>query len=324
MRVSFGSRAAVVGAVALMACGSPSPSTNAGSAGTGNSAAGTSTGGGGTASSGGSGTAGGSAGQASSGNGAGGSATTTTRFGQVLLQSLVGGTGRVSVSARFQSGSEPGTETSCVRVSDGPCTASTCDEAPDGGTKPIFVSAGTVTVTSTDVAGTATLLPDATNQYPSPSTSPFEKQFVGGEHVQVKASGATVPAFADELSVPLVLLLSQPLFVKGQPSLDAPRSQDLSLVWTRGAKDVYFYLTGSSARTDGLPGMAYLTCQIPSEAGSAVIKSSLLQLLAADTPFIPFTISTKVLTAGEYSITLATTLPVANPDKDLIPRIVLK
>ena len=177
MQVSLVSQAAVVvSAVALMACGSPSPSSHAASAGTGTSAAGTATGGAGGAPSntGGSSSSGGGAGQASGGNGAGGAATTTTHFGQVLLQSLVNGTGRVSVSARFQSGSEPGTETRCVRVSDGPCTASTCDEAPAGGTKPIFASAGTVTVTSTEVAGTATLLPDAMNQYPSTSTSPFE------------------------------------------------------------------------------------------------------------------------------------------------------
>lgn len=317
MRVSIVSRAMmVVGACALMACGSPSPSSNGGSAGTGSSVAGTSTGGAGgvPANTGGAGTSGGSGEQA----------TTTTHFGQVMLQSLVGGSGTVSVNARFQSGLEPGTEAKCTRVSDGPCTASICDEAPAGGTKPIFASAGTVTVTSTEVSGTATLLPDATNQYPTTSTSPFEEQFLGGEHVQFKASGATVPAFEGEVGVPLVLLLSQPLFVKGQPSLDAPRSQDLSLVWTRGVKDVYLYLAAGSVRPDGLPGRAYLTCQIPSETGSTLIKSSLLQQLATDTAVTPFTIGAKIITAGQYSITLATTLPTANPDKDLIPRIVLK
>ena len=52
----------------------------------------------------------------------------------------------------------------------------------------------------------------------------------------------------------------------------------------RGVEDVYFYLTAASVRADGLPGRAHLTCQIPSETGSTVIKSSLLQQLAADTP----------------------------------------
>lgn len=327
MRVSLVAWAAVVaGAVVQVACGSPSPSSNAASAGTGTTAGTASGGAGGTsANTGGSGTAGGAGGQASGGSGGAGGTATTTHFGQVMLQSLLSGTSRVAVNARFQSGTEPGTETKCTRVTDGSCSASTCDEAPaDGGTKTIYASAGTVTITSTEVAGTATLEPDATNQYPNLSTPPFEQGFVGGEHIQFKASGASVPAFSDELSVPLVLLLSQPLFVKGQPSLDAPRSQDLSLVWTRGVKDVYLYLTASSLRTDGLPGRSWVTCQIPSESGSAVIKSSMLQLLAAETQMTLLTVGAKVITAGEYSITLATTLPAANPDKDLIPRIVLK
>lgn len=325
MRVSLSSRAAVVaGAVALVACGSPSPSSNAGGSGTGNSAGGTATGGAGGSSStnGGSANTGGSAGQANGGSSAG-EAATTTHFGQVMVQSLLKGLGP-SVNARFQSGIEPGTETKCTRVTDGPCTASTCDEAPAGGSKTILASAGTVTITSTEIAGTATLEPDATNEYSGPTSAPFAMDFLGGEHVQFKATGATVPAFSGELGVPLVLLLSQPLFVKGAASLDVPRSQDLSLAWTRGVKDVYLYLTASSLRTDGLPGRSWVTCQIPSETGSAVIKSSMLQLLAAETQVTALSIGAKVITAGEYSITLATAMPAANPDKDLIARITLK
>lgn len=326
MRVSLFFRAAVVaGAVVLVACGSPSPSSNAGAAGTGNSVAGTSTGGSGgtSATAGGSTTTGGSSGQASNGGSSAGGAVTTTHFGQVMVQSLLRGLGP-SVNARFQSGVEAGTETKCTRVMDGFCSASTCDESPAGASKTIFASAGTVTITSTEITGTATLEPDAANEYQSPTAAPFAMDFLGGEHVQFKATGATVPAFSGEVSVPLVLLLSQPLFVKGSASLDVPRSQDLSLVWTRGTQDVYLYLTASSLRTDGLPGRSWLTCQIPSETGSAVIKSSLLQSLVAETQVTLLSIGAKVITAGEYSITLAATMPAANPDKDLITRITLK
>lgn len=327
MRAKAISRAVVAGAVMLAACGSPSPASNAGTSGTGSSTAGTSTAGAGGTSvnTGGSSATGGSAGQANGGGGAGGAAS-PTHWGQVMLQSLLSGTSRVAVSARFQSGTEPGTESKCTRVTEGPCVASVCDQAPAGsaGAKVIYESAGTVTLTSTEVTGTATLAPDATNQYPSLSAPPFEKEFLGGEHLQIKATGATVPAFMDEISVPFVLLLSQPLFVKGQTSVEAPRAQDLSLVWTRGVKDVFLYLTAGSQRADGMPGNAYLTCQIPSETGNAIIKSSVLQLLAADSQLSLLTIGAKVVTAGDYSVTLATTMPAANPDKDLIPRITLK
>lgn len=314
----------VVGAVALNGCSSPSPSGGGGSAGNSASVAGTASGGAasgvGGANSGGSS----SGGQAAAGSSTSGGANDSAHFGQVVLQSLIGGTARVSVSARFVSGSGPGPTTTCSQMTDGPCRASLCDEAPLDVAGSIFASAGTLTVTSTEVTGTATLEPDAKGEYPTSSEMVFAKEFLGGERVQIKAAGAAVPAFADELSVPLVLLLSQPLFVKGQGSVDAPRSQDLSLVWTRGVQGVVLYITGTALRADGMPGRAHLTCQVPSETGSFVVKSSLLQPFAADTRLNVLTVGTKVITAGDYSITLATTLPVANPDKDLIPILLLK
>lgn len=323
MRVNAVSLALMLGAAASVACGGPSAS-NSGSAGAGNGSAGSSNGGaGGTVTSAG-GSGGGSAAQAGSGGSTTGGAADTTHWGQVMVQSLISGASRVSVSAQFVSNRGSGPQTPCNRVTEGPCVNTVCDEAPASEQATLYASAGTVTVTSTEISGTATLEPGATNQYPTLSTSPFASDFLGGEHIQIKAAGATVPAFQDELSVPLVLLLSQPLFVKDQPSLDAPRSQDLSLVWTRGAKDVYLYLTAGSVRSDGSPGRAYLTCQIPSETGSAVIKSTMLQTLTPDTQLSLFTIGAKIITAGEYSITLATTLPAANPDKVLVPRITLK
>jgi hypothetical protein len=241
----------------------------------------------------------------------------------VLVQSLNRSGNGVSVSASFVSDA-PASTTTCARVDDGACYAQTCDMTAAGGSTTTYASAGTVTITSPDVMGTATLTPSADGSYPTPTQMFFDKSFAGGELLQIKAAGATVPAFEGELDVPLVLLVSQPLFVAGQTTLEVPRSQDLALTWTRGAPNVAFYLVGASARPDGQPGSASLFCSFPSESGSASIKSALLQLLNVDARLSLYTVASKTLIAGDYSVALGATLPTANPDKALIPNITLK
>jgi len=317
---------AAMGGLVLSGCSSPSSSNRTGNTESGAGTASLASGGGGSAAQGGSGNHAGavSGGPPSGDGGTSNTATNPEHFGQVMVQSLVGTVARVSVNARFVSGSGPGSPTSCTSTSDGPCQVSVCDVPPADAPATLFASAGTITVTSTEVSGTATLEPDATGEYPVLSDMVFSKAFVGGEHLQINAAGAAVPAFKGELSVPLVLLVSQPVFGEDDQVLQIARSQDLSLVWSRGVKDVVFYATGGGARADGLPGSARLTCQLPSETGSVVIKASLLQLLAAKTRLTAYTVGTKLTSFGDYSITLAATLPLANPDKVLMPGFLLE
>jgi hypothetical protein len=316
----------VLGIVTLVGCSSPNTNNSAeGSSGTSTSSAGTAGGGtaGATQSNGGTGTAQGGSG---AGQPAGGATAIPKQFGQIILQSRPRGTNNVAIGARFIS--DAGTPSpECTGVQDGPCWSNVCNGMPTPA-MPTYASAGTVTITSPEVMGTGTLTPSADNSYPTPSQMFFDKVFDGGEHIQFKAAGGTVPAFEGEVDVPFVLLLSQPDVVAGagtaQPSIDVPRSQDLSLVWTRGVKDVVLYVSAASSRADGQPGMASFTCQFPSEPGSAVVKSSLLQQLYADVQVNLFTAATKVMTAGDYSITLAVSMPVATPDKAIITHLTLK
>lgn len=317
-------RAYVISICALaLGCSSPSPANGAGgNAGTSASTAGTSTAGTAGAAPSNAGAGGSSAGQSATG-GAGGNATSTTHYGQVVVQSLTRVGNSVTLNARFVEVTTPST-TVCTSVVDGPCRATTCDmEAADSSTT-TYASAGTVTITSPEVMGTATLTPNADGTYLAPTQMAFEKAFVGGELLQIKATGSTVPAFEGELNVPLILLFSQPAFVAAQATLEAPRLQDLSLVWTRGVEAVALYVIASSARPDGQPGRALLNCNFPSEPGSGVIKSSLLQQLKPETQLNLLTVATKVVMAGAYSVTLGATLPAANPDKAILPNIVLK
>jgi hypothetical protein len=314
---------AIFGVGTLVACSSPNPpSSAAGGAGASASMAGASAGGAGGAASSNAGAGGSSAGQSTTG-GAGGSATSRSHYGQVLVQSLTRPGNGVTLNARFVSTATPST-TVCTNIDEGPCRATTCEMAAAGDSITTYASAGTVTITSPEVMGTATLTPSADGTYVAPTQMPFEKSFLGGELLQIKATGSMVPAFEGELNVPLILLFSQPAFVASQGSLEAPRSQDLALAWTRGAKDVALYVIGSSARPDGQPGSASINCNFPSEPGSGVIKSSLLQVLKPEAQLNLFTVGSKLIEAGEYSVTLGATLPAANPDKAILPNIVLK
>ena len=314
---------AMFGVGTLVGCSSPNPaSSTGGSAGSSASMAGASGGGAGGAGPSNAGAGGSSAGQSTIG-GAGGSATARSHYGQVLVQSLTRPGNGVTLNARFVSSATPST-TVCTNVDEGPCRATTCETAATGESTTTYASAGTVTITSPEVMGTATLTPSADGTYLPPTQTPFEKSFLGGELLQIKATGSMVPAFEGELNVPLILLFSQPAFVATQGALSAPRSQDLELAWTRGVEDVALYVIGSSARPDGQPGSASIYCNFPSESGSGVIKSSLLQALKAEAQLNLFTVGSKVIEAGDYSVTLGATLPAANPDKAILPNIVLK
>ena len=311
---------AMFGVGTLVGCSSPNPPSSAGgSAGASVSVAGASAGGAGAASN--AGTGGSSAGQSATG-GAGGSATNRSHYGQVLVQSLTRSNNGVTLNAQFVT--TAASTTVCTDINEGPCRATTCEMAAAGESTTTYASAGTVTITSPEVMGTATLTPSADGTYVASTPMPFEKSFLGGELLQIKATGSMVPAFEGELNVPLILLFSQPAFVASQGSLEAPRSQDLALAWTRGAKDVALYVIGSSARPDGQPGSASIYCNFPSEPGSGVIKSSLLQVLKPEAQLNLFTVGSKLIEAGEYSVTLGATLPAANPDKAILPNIVLK
>jgi hypothetical protein len=252
------------------------------------------------------------------GNAAAGGAAGRNHFGQVaLINHLLQGHPTLNTSfVDVQSGGP-----SCTSVSDGDCVVSTCDDGPAA--TQTFASAGTITITSPQLTGSVTQEPDASGGYTTLVTSTLEHLFLGGETAVFKASGAAVPAFEEQLPSPLVLLLSAPLFVKGSQYLEASRSQDLALTWTRGAPGVLFYITGGGARADGLPGSTGMTCQFPSETGSGSIKSLLLQQLGADTHLAVYTVVTKTISAGQYGVVLGFVTLVGNPDKALIPGLLL-
>jgi hypothetical protein len=127
------------------------------------------------------------------------------------------------------------------------------------------------------------------------------------------------------LDVPLVLLLSAPVLPTGMKNLQAPRSQDLVLSWTRGVADVRLLIQSpSSERTDGMPGNAFLSCSFASEAGTGTVKAALLQQLQVGNQLNLFTARIKLIDAGPYAVTLGYATSVANPEKNAFPYVELQ
>lgn len=277
----------------------------------------TSTSGGGGTSVGGSGGTGlvGSAGA----SGSAGSSPTSALHGQVnfveyldpIYQSLV---------ASFSDGKAASTGPSCDVLTMGSCTSYICDPAPASNAPAANApSAGTITFTSTDVTGSASVSPDASGAYGTP-TIQFPTAFVGREHGLFQASGGAVPAFSQEVDVPLLLLLSQPATTG---SAQVSRASDLVLTWTRGAADVFFSVIAGGARVDGKPGTASLSCQFPSEPGAGTISSALLQRLKTGETLKPVTVHEVQSKAGAYDLLLGVTVDVRTADKSASVEFVL-
>ncbi len=254
-------------------------------------------------------------GTSSGGAGTGGSGGTSTphKGGFVVFTQDKDGT---LLRATF-SNAIGGGEQACVKVGTDICYATTCDPAPDDA--PVETNhphAGTLTFTSADIAGSLSLGPNEVGDY-GISTNTFEAPFSGGEQGLVTASGGDVPAFEKTIDVPLALLLTQPAYAKDGPQV-IPRGSDLTLQWLRGTEGVTFNVQGSADRPDGMPGRARLQCNFPSEAGTGVIPSEVLQALPSGASVQVRTMRYVPVTAGEYEVTVGAGYGVYNEAKDQI------
>ena len=142
----------------------------------------------------------------------------------------------------------------------------------------------------------------------------FATTFKGLEHAVFKASGAQVPAFEQEVDMPLLLLVSEPQ--GAMLGTAVPRATDFNLKWTRGAPDVIVYLTASSDRVDGKAGTSFLSCYIPSEPGAVAIPGAFLQRLKAGAMVNAYTVHEVTVQAGDYSVLLAIASDLRNAAND--------
>lgn len=261
----------------------------------------------------GSGSGGKSSGVSGSGgaSGSGGSAS-SGKSGQVVFSAYANG--KFGLIASFAD-APSGAAEHCVDTDMDGCTITLCDDrvpAPPA----IRPTAGTITVTSPDVSGSATTTPGADGSYGTPQTS-FASTFLGQEGVSISASGGKVPAFQDAISMPLALLRSEPYIDNsdGHTRLLIPSTLDLKLTWTRGAPDVWLILDAGTNRVDGMPGTASLYCAFPSESGTGTVRSALLKQLEQEALLRNLTVLIKRTKVGDYAVTLASTFDVFDDTK---------
>jgi len=303
----------------IVACSSSSDGGVSGAGGVAGSSAGAASAGeAGTSASGGGGKSGGANGNGgaagkggSGGSGGTGGSTNPSKTGQVVFSAYAN---KVFALIASFSDMPSGAAEHCVETDLDGCSIELCDDSvPAPVTRP---TAGTITVTSPDVAGSAVLQPSADGSYGKPQGS-FSSTFLGQEGISITASGDEVPAFQDNLTIPLALLRSEPYVDNSDlhTRLYIPSTQDLKLTWTRGAPDVWLIVDASTARVDGKPGTAALYCAFPSEAGTGTVRSSLLKQLEQEALLRNLTVLIKRTTVADYAVTLATTIDVYDETK---------
>jgi hypothetical protein len=167
----------------------------------------------------------------------------------------------------------------CSVASEGSCTIEECTFGGGGsggssgsGGAPSSPSAGTIHVTGgvRDVV----LVPDATGQYPTDSstTSPL---YTEGQSIIFAADGAQVAGFSEQLTAPSLITVTAPGF--GGGSVTVPTSTDLSIAWAGGNYgDVVVILLGWTADNDTT---VRVFCTYSATAGAATVTSSALSHL---------------------------------------------
>jgi hypothetical protein len=223
---------------------------------------------------------------------------------------------RYLLQAAFHEAST-GSGSSCVHTTEGDCMYSQCDSSSAAVTS--SPHAGTITVSSADAEFSATLEPDADGSYPPLNASFTNGVFAGQETTQFSAAGATVPAFQHTMTYPLLLLLDAPATADGL--LQVPRSQALSLSWSRGATNVEFSLM--SVSTTGVD-QGTLNCNVPSTQGALTVAASLLEQLSPGTELWLLTWAQETVQAGDYAVQLRLGGAVATPDRSAAVEIVLE
>jgi hypothetical protein len=128
------------------------------------------------------------------------------------------------------------------------------------------ISAGTIVVSGG--IDTVTLTPAADGTYAAVNVQK-KRLFAGGETLRVVASGdaAGVPAFSAQVTAPPRDLLVQS---PATASVAVDRSRDLSVSWqSRAGATISLYLSDATSEHE-------VSCQFPSEQGTASIPASLL------------------------------------------------
>lgn len=299
----WGIRLGCIGALGLVGC-SGDDNAGAEASDSGRSGGGGQTTGGGGQSSGGGGTAGSSSQDASSPTPDAGSPTS---FGQVVLYSPFS-LDYTSFGAEFTDPAHPRPDLGCTTTNYGMCHLTSCPypqpmEAP----RP---HAGTITFMSPDIMGTGTITPDTNGSYPSAMST--GTHFAGDESVTFAAQGDAVPAFSENVTYPLLLLMSEPRMPTGMGPAMVPRTRDLDLTWTRGQADMVLRI--HSEKIVGTT-LRLFDCTVPSASGTFTVPRAALQAVGMSAELTVDTFHRHTFQAGGYTVEILIGGSVLTPDR---------
>lgn len=170
-----------------------------------------------------------------------------------------------SASASFYG--KVGGSSLCTQQTVGGCTVSQCGNGTgnDGGGA-AAASAGTI-----DVSGASKPLQLVPNGTTYDSATSQTKLLSGGEQLDVKASGAEVPAFDLKVTAPTYVTVTTPVFpTSGKLTVD--RSKALALAWSGGTIGNVTAVVGANSAS----GSVSVLCQFPAATGSASIPAAAL------------------------------------------------
>jgi hypothetical protein len=179
--------------------------------------------------------------------------------------------------------------------------------------------AGGLTFSGVGVDVKISLQPDALGRYAPAGPPASGPAFLGGEAAKLVATGGEIPAFEIDTMYPLLLVLDKPAATVGQ--VLAPRTQDLSVVWSRGAPDVLFYLRGTSG---DLMKPLSIGCLVASTDGSLTLPTAELSQFSAGTTFTLATFSKKSARAGQYAVDMYLGGEIVSPDRQYAVEIMLE
>ena len=177
-------------------------------------------------------------------------------------------------SAGFGDSSHPQPNAYCTTAMVGPCRLSECT-AGDFAPNP---HAGIISLTSSPSSiemkrlEDFTVAPEADGNYFA--FSPDSPAFGGGETITFSASGGTVPAFTQDLTVPPTMTLTSPT-LPADDHLKVSRAGDVVLTWTGGIAGVDMDVGGQDA------SLRSLYCRVDSIKGTLTLPAAALSQLPA-------------------------------------------
>ena len=226
--------------------------------------------------------------------------------------------GSWSLSASFEKA--PAKED--VVLSKGGCTVKRYARSEEGDVVDVaraHASAGKVSVSGGDPALTEALEPASDGSYEQRGASPTsERVFAGGEAVTFRAAGDAVPAFDIASAMPLALHLEEPTLTTtalGKAGATLKRTQDLPLSWSRGAAGVVLVAESMTEDTDKNVWLS-LSCELPSEPGTATIDREVLAALPPSSVIRLYSVNVASKAVGDFTVTTRAGVEVVTFDTE--------